>query len=96
MLKRKTYSREYKIGAIQMVDQKGMTMREVSEALGINDGMLWRWRKEYKEGKLQSFSGNGRMSDKDAEIARLRQENRRLQAERDILKKATALFARPM
>ncbi|NDH06749.1 transposase [bacterium] len=96
MLKRKTYSREYKIGAIQMVDQKGMTMREVSEALGINDGMLWRWRKEYKEGKLQSFPGNGRMSDKDAEIARLRQENRRLQAERDILKKATALFARPM
>jgi transposase len=79
-----------------MVDQKGMTMREVSEALGINDGMLWRWRKEYKEGKLQSFPGNGRMSDKDAEIARLRQENRRLQAERDILKKATALFARPM
>ena len=71
-------------------------MREVSEALGINDGMLWRWRKEYKEGKLQSFPGNGRMSDKDAEIARLRQENRRLQAERDILKKATALFARPM
>ena len=96
MLKRKTYSREYKIGAIQMVDQKGMTMREVSEALGINDGMLWRWRKEYKEGKLQSFPGNGGMSDKDAEIARLRQENRRLQAERDILKKATALFARPM
>ena len=79
-----------------MVDQKGMTMREVSEALGINDGMLWRWRKEYKEGKRQSFPGNGRMSDKDAEIARLKQENRRLQAERDILKKATALFARPM
>ena len=95
-MKRKTYSREYKIVAIQMVDQKDMTMREVSEALGINDGMLWRWRKEYKEGKLQSFPGNGRMSDKDAEIARLRQENRRLQAERDILKKATALFARPM
>ncbi|MFN6051529.1 MAG: transposase [Planctomycetia bacterium] len=96
MLKRKTYNREYKIGAIQMVDQKGMTMREVSEALGINEGMLWKWLKEYKEGKLQSFPGNGRMSDKDAEIARLRQENRRLQAERDILKKATALFARPM
>ena len=95
-MKRKTYSREYKIVAIQMVDQKDMTMREVSEALGINDVMLWSWRKEYKEGKLQSFSGNGRMSDKDAEIARLRQENRRLPAEREILKKATALFARPM
>ena len=41
MSKRKTYSREYKIGAIQMVEQKGMTMREASEALGINEGMLW-------------------------------------------------------
>lgn len=36
------------------------------------------------------------MSDKDAEIAKLRQENRRLLAEREILKKATVLFARPM
>jgi transposase len=96
MSNRKTYSREYKIGAIQMVEQKGMTMREASEALGINEGMLWRWRKEYKEGKIESFPGNGRMSDKDAEIARLRQENRRLLAEREILKKATVLFARPM
>ena len=96
MSKRKTYSREYKIGAIQMVEQKSMTMREASEALGINEGMLWRWRKEYKEGKFESFPGNGRMSEKNAERARLRQENRRLLAEREILKKATVLFARPM
>jgi len=96
MSKRKTYRREYKVGAIQMVEQKGMTMRESSEALGINEGMLWRWLKEYKDGKFQAFPGNGRMSDKDAEIARLRQENRRLLAEREILKKATILFARPM
>jgi transposase len=96
MSKRKTYSREYKIGAIQMVEQKGMTMREASEALGINEGMLWRWRKEHKDGKIESFPGNGRMSEKDAEIARLRQENRRLLAEQEILKKATMLFARPM
>ena len=93
MSKRKTYSREYKIGAIQMIEQKGMTTRE---ALGINEGMLGRWRKEYKEGKIQAFPGNGKMSDKDAEIAKLRQENRRLLAEREILKKATVLFARPM
>lgn len=47
-------------------------------------------------GKIQAFPGNGGMSDKDAEIARLRQENRRLMAERDISKKATALFALPI
>ena len=50
MSKRKTYNREYKIGAIQMVDQKGMIMREVSEALGIQiigTGLLlvpFEWR----------------------------------------------------
>ena len=96
MSKRRTYSHEYKVGAIQMVEQKGMTIGEASEALAINEAMLRRWRKEYKEGKLQAFPGNGRMSDKDAEIAKLRQENRRLLAEREILKKATMLFARPM
>ena len=54
-----------------------MIMREASEALGINEGMLWRCRKEYNEVKFESFSRNGRMSDKDAEIARLCQESRR-------------------
>lgn len=96
MTKRKTYSREFKVGAIQMIEQKGMTAGDASEALRINEAMLRRWRKEYKDGKFQAFPGNGRMSDKDAEIARLRQENRRLLGEREILKKATILFARPI
>ena len=52
MSKRKTYSREYKIGAIQMVEQKGMTMREASEALGINHGMLWSSKLKYRPIKL--------------------------------------------
>jgi transposase-like protein len=45
----------YKVEAIQMVEQKGMKMREASKALGINEGMLWRWLKEYKDGKFQAF-----------------------------------------
>jgi transposase len=96
MNQRRRYSREYKVSAVKMTEEKNITVREAAESLGIVENMLWKWKKDYKEGKLQSFPENGRMSDKDAEIARLRQENRRLQAERDILKKATALFARPM
>ena len=69
-----------------MTEQKNISVREAEESLCIIENMLWKWNKENKEGKLQSFPGNGRMSDKDAEIARLKQENRRLQAERDILK----------
>ena len=53
MSKLRKYNREYKVGAIQMVEEKGMTIREASEALGINEGMLWRWRKEYKEDKFE-------------------------------------------
>ena len=96
MNQRRRYSREYKVSAVQMTEKKDLTVGEVAESLGIGESMLRKWKKEYKDGKLKAFPGNGRMSDKDAEIARLRHENRRLQVERDILKKATALFARPM
>ena len=96
MKQRRRYSREYKVSAVRMVEEKKISVGEAAESLGIRESMLWKWKKEYKDGKLKAFPGNGRMRDKDAEIARLRHENRRLQAERDILKKATALFARPM
>ena len=90
MNRRRRYSREYKVSAVQMTEEKDLTVGEGAESF------LRKWKKEYKGGKLNAFPGNGRMSDKDAEITRLRHENRLLQAERDILKMATALFAHPM
>ena len=68
----------------------------LAESLGVGESIFRKWKKECKDGKLNLFPGNGRMSDKDAEIVRLRHDNRRLQAVRDILKKATLLFACPM
>ena len=84
----KTYNQEYKIGAIKMVEQKGKIMLAVSKALGINEGMLFRWRKEYNVGKFESFPGNGWMLDKNAYVAKLpKKTNGRWQIDLDYVNK---------
>jgi transposase len=55
--------------------------------------MLGRWIKESEQDSGGSFRGNGKLTPEQAEIKRLKAENKRLQMERDILKKATAFFA---
>ncbi|MFM7148441.1 MAG: transposase, partial [Gemmataceae bacterium] len=66
---------------------------KVAASLGIHPSCLRQWRKEYAALGNGSFPDNGNMTEKDAEIARLRRENRRLLAEREILKKGTVFFA---
>jgi transposase len=56
--------------------------------------MLGRWVKEFQEDESEAFRGNGKLSSEQEELRRLREENRRLRMERDILKKATAFFAK--
>lgn len=55
--------------------------------------MLGIWKKRYESGKLEAFPGKGRLSPEDKEILRLKRENERLRMERDILKKAVAIFS---
>ena len=59
MNQRRSYSREYKVSAVKMTEEKNITVREAAESLGIRESMLWKWKKDYKEGKLQAFTGNG-------------------------------------
>ena len=73
-------------------DQKPFVM--VRRNLGIDRGMLGRWVKEFQEDESEAFRGNGKRSIEQEELRRLREENRRLKMERDILKKATAFFAK--
>jgi len=56
--------------------------------------MLGRWIREHSVGDGQAFRGNGKLTPEQAEIRRLREENRRLKMEKDILKKATVFFAK--
>jgi transposase len=94
MTTRKRYTKEFKLDAIRLVTEHGCSKAEAARSLGINANMLRRWVKEYEADEGQAFRGNGRLTPEQEELRRLRAENRQLKLEREILKKATAFFAK--
>ena len=93
MSQRRTFSLEFKVEAVRMVTEQGLSLREVANDLGIDRTMLRRWKRKFAEEGIQAFPGNGKLTPEQQEIRRLQEENRQLRMERDILKKATAFFA---
>ncbi len=94
MAARKKYSKEFKLDAISLVTDQGYTRIEAARSLGIQANMLGRWVKEQQADDGQAFRGNGKLTPEQAEIRQLKEENRRLKMEKDILKKATVFFAK--
>ena len=93
MKKRRKFSRDYKLAAVKKVIEQGLSYREVARGLGIGDTMIHSWRKAFEaDGTLQAEIENS--PSVESELKRLREENRQLKMERDILKKATAFFAK--
>lgn len=93
MSSRRTFSREFKLAAVRKVVEQGLSCGEVARDLDIGDNLLNAWRRKFEQdGSLDQFVP-GKPS-VNAELKRLREENRQLKMERDILKKATAFFAR--
>ena len=92
MQKRRTFSREYKLAAVKKVIEQGQSYAEVARDLGIRDTLIRNWRNAFEEdGTLGTEVAND--ASVEAELKRLRAENRRLKMERDI-SKATAFFAK--
>ena len=91
---RKSYTKEFKLDAVRLVTEKGYTKAAASRNLGIDARMLGRWVQELETEEGEAFRGNGKLGGSQAELRRLREENRRLKLERDILKKAAAFFAK--
>jgi transposase len=91
--KRRTYTPEFKAEAVKLVTEKGYSVAEAARSLGIHDPLLRAWKQAAEKQGNQAFPGHGKLPPFEEEIRRLRAENQRLRAERDILKKATALFA---
>ncbi len=91
--KRRLYTTEFKAEAVKLVTEKGYSVAEAARSLGIHETLLRSWKQAVEERGDQAFPGQGKLPPFEEEIRRLRAENQRLRAERDILKKATALFA---
>jgi len=85
----KRYSQEFKDEAVKLVLDNGTAVRQAARELGISEFTLRDWIK-----KAQSKNNKPRELTKDEEIRRLQAENKRLRMEREILKKATAFFAK--
>jgi transposase len=92
---RKTYTREFKLQAVRMITGQGLSIAEVARRLGVTEGCLRAWRATAQEHGDAAFPGTGHLTPADDEVRRLRAENTRLRAERDLLKKAAAYVASP-
>jgi transposase len=92
--KRRSYSREFKLEAVSMLTDGGVSIAQAARNLGISENSLWRWKKEFEEDPDHAFPGKGHLKPPEDKLARLRRENRRLRQERDILKKAVGIFSR--
>ena len=91
---RRKHSREFKLEAVKLVVEQGRTVYDVAQSLGVNPGLLQRWKSQLKSEGALAFPGNGRPHAADEEVLRLRKELAQVRQEREILKKATAYFAK--
>ena len=93
-MQRRKHSREFKIEAVRLVRDRGVSVAQAGRELDIHANILRKWVKEFSADPAQAFPGLGQMKPEQLEIERLRREVAKLKAERDILKKAAAYFAR--
>jgi transposase len=89
---RRQYTEEFKRDAVALVTEQGYKLAEAGRSLGINADLIRRWKQE-AEGEA---TGERLTNDERDELRRLRKENRELRMEKEILKKASAYFAKEM
>ena len=87
---RRTFSREFKLEAVNLVRARGVSVAQASRDLGIHANVLRKWVRDATLDPVQAFPGHGQMKPEQAEIARLKKEVARLRMERDILKKGSS------
>jgi transposase-like protein len=98
--KLKTYSREFKLETLRLLKSSGKSRAQLEREWGLYQGQIGLWEKAFNNegGNVQhleqAFPGTGHQSDAEAELSRLRRENEILRQERDILKKAIAIFSK--
>jgi len=91
---RRKFSREFKLEAVRLVKDRGVAVAQAARDLDLHENVLRKWVRELAADPQHAFAGHGQMKPEQLEIDRLRKEVAKLKAERDILKKAAAFFAR--
>jgi transposase len=92
--RRKTYDREFKVNAVNLVIEGGRKVSEVARELGIDANTLYHWKRELLEEREGAFPGKGHLSPLEEENRKLRRELAEAKEDREILKKALAYFSK--
>ena len=87
------YSRDFKIEAVRLLETSGKSASQLERELGIGKGNLLRWKREFAADGEGAFPGQGRLTPEQERLRQLERENKILRQERDILKKAIAIFS---
>ena len=96
MTERKSFTKEFKLEAIRLLETSDKTGTTLARELGIRRNLLYKWLDEFKAKGDQAFKGSGRTATPDSKMTDLKRENERLKEEIEILKKAAAYFAREL
>jgi transposase len=92
---RRHFDEQFKLDAVRLATEGGKSVSEVARELGIGANVLNRWKRALgKKGTVAAFPGNGHLSADKKELEDLRRELARVKEEREILKKAMAVFSR--
>ena len=94
MRARRKHSREFKVEAVKLVRERGVTMAQAARDLDLSVTLLRKWSRQFAADPKDAFPGPGQQKPADVEVTQLRREVARLKMERDILKKAAAYFAK--
>lgn len=95
MKKRQSFTKEFKLEAVRLLERGDKPAAEIARELGIARNKLYKWQEQLNaRGRDDAFPGHGRRAGSEAEVAQLRREVARLKEENEILKKAATYFAR--
>src|SRR5664280_3663590 len=93
-MERRKFTREFKLEAVRLIRDRGVSYAQAEQDLSVHQSQLRSWVKAFADDPQYAFPGQGQMKPEQLEIARLKREVIKLKAERDILKKAAAYFAK--
>jgi len=91
---KRRYTMEFKLDAVNLILSEGYSVPKAAERLGISPKNLYHWKRQYEEGRLVAGLKRAQPTAEEAELRRLKEENRKLKLEVEILKKASAYFAK--
>lgn len=94
MASKRSYPREFKLEAVALAKSGGKSVSEIERELGIRPGLLAKWKSRLKADGEQAFPGKGRLKEDEELIRQLKRENELLRQEREVLKKALAIFSK--